>query len=91
VRALLADAGAAGPAVIAGDFNGRGLLGPMVEQAGFRWLSRSARRTIGPFAWDHVFVRGLDLQGHCGVVRDNRRASDHRPVWAVLPVQGHRT
>lgn len=90
LKAVLADAGSSGPAVIAGDFNGRGLLGRMAEQAGFRWLSRSAGSTVGPFAWDHVFARGLDAPARCGVVRDNRRASDHRPVWAVLSVRGPR-
>jgi endonuclease/exonuclease/phosphatase family metal-dependent hydrolase len=85
VAAVLSDARAAGPVVIAGDFNDRDLVGPMLEGAGFQWVSRAARRTVGPFAWDHVFVRGLDSGARCGVVRDNLRASDHLPVWAELP------
>lgn len=87
VEAILADAREAGKAVIAGDFNDRDVVGPLLESAGYRWVSRDARRTVGLFAWDHVFARGLDLQpagARSGVVRDNRQASDHRPVWAVL-------
>lgn len=85
VQAILADARDAGAVVIAGDFNDRDVVGPMLEEAGFHWVSRSARRTVGPFAWDHVFVRGLQPPAGTGVVRDNLRSSDHRPVWAVLP------
>lgn len=88
VAAVLADAALAHegvPVVIAGDFNDRDVVGPMLEGAGFDWLSREARRTVGPFAWDHVFTRGLSPQAvRSGVVRDNQRASDHRPVWAEL-------
>lgn len=85
---VLADAaGAGGPVVIAGDFNDRDVVGPMLEAAGFTWVSRQARRTVGPFAWDHVFARGLGEPARSGVVRDNRRASDHRPVWAELALR----
>ena len=87
VDAILADARGAERAVIAGDFNDRDVVGPLIEGAGYRWVSRDARRTVGLFAWDHVFARGLDLKAspaRSGVVRDNRQASDHRPVWAVL-------
>jgi endonuclease/exonuclease/phosphatase family metal-dependent hydrolase len=88
VAAVLADAASAGegvPVVIAGDFNDRDIVGPMLEGAGFAWLSREARRTVGPFAWDHVFTRGLMPEdARSGVVRDNQRASDHRPVWAEI-------
>jgi len=33
-----------------------------------------------------VFLKGLVLsQGNAtGVIADNRRASDHRPVWALI-------
>jgi endonuclease/exonuclease/phosphatase family metal-dependent hydrolase len=88
VDAILSDARDSGAVVVAGDFNDRDVVGPMLQGAGFGWVSRDARRTVGPFAWDHVFVRGLERSGQAarsGVVRDNLRASDHRPVWAVLP------
>jgi len=86
VEAVLADADhLATPVVVAGDFNDRDLVGTQLQDAGFQWLSRAARRTVGPFAWDHVFVRGMRLSSETsGVVRDNLRASDHRPVWADL-------
>jgi exonuclease III len=38
-------------------------------------------------SFDHILVRGLPT-GCCteaGVVRD-AKASDHRPVWAALPL-----
>jgi endonuclease/exonuclease/phosphatase family metal-dependent hydrolase len=84
VKAILDDARDAGAVVVAGDFNDRDVVGPLLEEAGFRWISRSAKRTVGPFAWDHVFVRGLEPTAGSGVVRDNLRSSDHRPVWAEL-------
>jgi endonuclease/exonuclease/phosphatase family metal-dependent hydrolase len=87
VEAILADARGAGAVVVAGDFNDRDVAGPMLEGGGYRWASRGARRTVSLFAWDHVFTRGLDARGgRSGVVRDNRQASDHRPVWAELPL-----
>jgi endonuclease/exonuclease/phosphatase family metal-dependent hydrolase len=87
VEAVLADAHDAPRVVIAGDFNDRDVVGPLLEAAGYRWESRAARRTVGLFAWDHVFTRGLDRPAapvRSGVVRDNRDASDHRPVWAMV-------
>lgn len=86
VEAVLADAdGLSLPIVIAGDFNDREVVGAQLQEAGYQWLSRAARRTVGPFAWDHVFVRGIHPKAErSGVVRDNLRASDHRPVWADL-------
>jgi endonuclease/exonuclease/phosphatase family metal-dependent hydrolase len=84
VEAVLADASASPAVVIAGDFNDRDVVGPLMEKGGYGWISRGARHTVGPFAWDHVFTRGLAGPARCGVVQDNRQASDHRPVWAEL-------
>jgi len=42
---------------------------------------------IAGLSYDHVFARGWVRAagaGAVGVVADNRGASDHRPVWAVL-------
>jgi endonuclease/exonuclease/phosphatase family metal-dependent hydrolase len=38
------------------------------------------------FAWDHLFVRGLELVGPSrrGIVTQIGGASDHLPVWAEL-------
>jgi endonuclease/exonuclease/phosphatase family metal-dependent hydrolase len=70
--------------IVAGDFNSHA-VGEVFEWYGFRWVTKDLGRTISLFAWDHVFLRGLDVaQKSAGVVRDNRGASDHLPVWAVL-------
>jgi endonuclease/exonuclease/phosphatase family metal-dependent hydrolase len=93
LRALAADAASAdGPVVIAGDFNSHGKVGELAK-AGFTWVTREVGSTtrlrllgigIG-LSYDHVLARGLRPgAGAVGVVADNRGASDHRPVWAVL-------
>ena len=59
VDAILADAErSAEPVVIAGDFNSHG-LGERIVARGFLWPTRKVGHTIGPFSYDHVFVRGL--------------------------------
>jgi endonuclease/exonuclease/phosphatase family metal-dependent hydrolase len=72
--------------VVAGDFNNRGIVGPVFERGGFTWLTRRVGHTISVFSWDHFFVRGLRLHdcASVGVVRNNRGASDHRPIWAIV-------
>ncbi|MEO6444897.1 MAG: endonuclease/exonuclease/phosphatase family protein [Gemmatimonadaceae bacterium] len=74
-----------GPVVIGGDFNRRS-LGLVVERRGYQWLSREAGATLGPFAIDHLFARGLDpgVPYAAGVVRNTDGASDHRPVWSEI-------
>ena len=81
---------AAGPVVIAGDFNGRSVVEDVFPRAGFLWATRDVGRTISFFSWDHVVTRGFRVAGcgGVGVVGDNWGASDHRPVWAELVVDG---
>jgi endonuclease/exonuclease/phosphatase family metal-dependent hydrolase len=47
---------------------------------------RAQSRTKHFWNWDHVFLKGLELRDttSTGVIRDNRHASDHRPVWAEV-------
>ena len=78
------------PVVIAGDFNSGG-IGKVLEREGYTWVTRDLGPTVRflffGVHFDHVFTRGLVVSGeepHCGVVKDNRDASDHRPVWAIL-------
>ena len=80
-----------GPVVIAGDFNSHGAAEELAK-AGFRWTTRETGATtrlrllgmnVKGLAYDHVLARGLDAYA-TGVVEDNRGASDHRPVWALL-------
>ena len=86
VDAILADAvGVAGPVVVAGDFNSHG-VGERVAARGFLWATRNIGHSIGPFSYDHVFVRGLRLaEGvNAGVAKAGPKASDHWPVWALF-------
>jgi endonuclease/exonuclease/phosphatase family metal-dependent hydrolase len=88
LRAVIRDAdGSPDPVLIAGDFNSSTVGGLLVAE-GFRWLTQH----VGPTAWvvslDHVFVRGLEAAAEAGVVNDHALPSDHRPVWAVVGLQG---
>jgi endonuclease/exonuclease/phosphatase family metal-dependent hydrolase len=90
VLAVLDDArGFPGPVVLLGDMNAR-RIGRFFEDQGYVWATRDVRRTIGPFAWDHVFLRGPwpHPAVEAGVVRRTYGASDHKPVFAVLDVRG---
>jgi len=92
VAALLADAAdSPDPVVIAGDLNSHG-LGDQFVKGGYAWLTRDVGATASEvgvlkLAYDHVFTKGLGAApgGHTvGVVQDNKKASDHRPVWAQI-------
>ena len=87
VDAILADAaGLVGPVVVAGDFNSHG-VGERIAARGFAWPTRQVGHTIGPFSYDHVFVRGwpADAGMAVGIGKAGPKASDHWPVWVVLP------
>jgi endonuclease/exonuclease/phosphatase family metal-dependent hydrolase len=91
IAVLLDDAkGSPDPVVIAGDFNSRD-VGPQIMAAGYSWVTRDVGATSSFFFFgmsiDHIFARGLEPVGgeaSSGAVQDNRGASDHRPVWALL-------
>jgi endonuclease/exonuclease/phosphatase family metal-dependent hydrolase len=96
LRVLGGDAAASkDPVVIAGDFNSHGKVAEL-ERAGFAWLTRELGATtrfsllgipLARLRYDHVLARGFVLSGEpgaMGVVEDNRGASDHKPIWAVL-------
>ena len=93
--AVLADAAAFPYVIIAGDMNGHG-IGRTFRAAGYRWLTEHNPATDHFFRYDHVFLKGLQPAAgtNTGVIRDNRGASDHRPVWAVIslrtPMAGER-
>lgn len=92
VEAVLADAEKfSGPIIMVGDMNARG-IGRFLERQGYFWATKSLRRTISLFAWDHIFIRNFEgsPRGEVGVVKDNRQASDHKPVWMVLRLDGQR-
>ncbi len=94
VEALLADAAnSPDPVVIAGDLNSHG-LGEQFVKGGYEWLTRDVGATASEavvlrLAFDHVFAKGLHAATPgpaAGVVRDNKKASDHRPVWVLIDV-----
>jgi endonuclease/exonuclease/phosphatase family metal-dependent hydrolase len=92
VETVLADAERfSGPIIIFGDMNARG-IGRFLERQGYFWATKTVRRTISLFAWDHIFIRNFEgsPRGEVGVVKDNRQASDHKPVWMVLRLDGQR-
>jgi endonuclease/exonuclease/phosphatase family metal-dependent hydrolase len=71
-----------GPVIVGGDFNSRSVASRFTAE-GFSWPTASLRHTVGLFAFDHVFVRGLPGTSESGVARECS-ASDHSPVWADL-------
>ena len=91
VMTLLADADASPDAVvIAGDLNSHG-LGEEFVKRGYTWLTRDVGASVSvgilKLAFDHVFTKGLPALRSgptAGVVRDNKKASDHHPVWALI-------
>ena len=87
IATVLADAAnATEPVVIAGDLNSW-TVGEYVAHQGYTWATRDVgATTMGFFGWDHVFTRGLAVDG--AGVRDAAGASDHRPVWVALQPMG---
>ena len=72
------------PVVIAGDFNSGG-LGERLVARGYSWPTRKVGPSTHGLSFDHVFTRGLRLDGaEAGVAREVKDASDHRPVWVDL-------
>lgn len=78
-----------GPVIVGGDLNSHD-VGDIFVERGYGWPTRGAPRTVKNGTLDHFFLRGLSLRDSTavGVVRDNRGASDHRPVWMVLNPPG---
>ena len=86
--ALLAAATQHRVVAILGDMNSYG-IGRAFTAAGFDWATEHNPKTFAIGRWDHVFLKGLSLahDSATGVVTNNRKASDHRPVWALIVPQ----
>lgn len=84
-RAIVADAEPHRRVMILGDMNSHG-VGKALVAGGYAWATRDNPRTSAFGNWDHVFLKGIALvsDSATGVVDDNRRASDHRAVWAEV-------
>ena len=95
VKVLLADAARSrDPVVITGDFNSHG-VGKRFVEGGYAWVTRDVGTTTRflffGLSYDHIFAKRLvPVAGATafGAVKDNRGASDHRPVWALLVAPG---
>lgn len=89
MRAVLADADRWNSRVIlGGDLNDRAPSFVAVER-GYTWLTDEMPRTTISGRLDHLFVGGLPTTPwSAGTVPDARGASDHRPIWATLPMPG---
>jgi endonuclease/exonuclease/phosphatase family metal-dependent hydrolase len=83
--AILADAALHSRVAILGDMNSYG-IGRAFAAAGFAWVTEHNPKTFAIGRWDHMFLKGVTLADAAatGVVSDNRGASDHRPVWALI-------
>ncbi len=89
IAAVLADAREHARVVIGGDFNSTGVASAALQEGGYTWISKSVGRTLSRFSWDHVFTRGLRPAADrpAVVIRNNRGASDHKPVFAELVLE----
>jgi endonuclease/exonuclease/phosphatase family metal-dependent hydrolase len=88
-RVIMADAAEHPRVVVLGDMNSYG-IGRAFEAAGFAWATEQNPRTFAIGRWDHIFLKGVSLarDGATGVIDQNRGASDHRPVWAIVASPG---
>ena len=89
VEAILADAGERDPVVIAGDFNSHG-VGERILARGFLWPTRKIGHSIGPFSYDHIFVRGLRLGGGRQRGRRQGRPEGERSLAGLGPLRPRR-
>jgi endonuclease/exonuclease/phosphatase family metal-dependent hydrolase len=86
--ALLNDADSVGlPVIIAGDFNSYDVAGEALHR-GYSWPTSGVVASHHGLRLDHVLYRGLGTApDSAAVVHDVRGASDHHPVWAMVPVK----
>jgi exonuclease III len=83
-------AGSPDPVVMLGDLNHLGVA-RHAASLGYDWLSKDVGPTLKTplrgFRFDHILTRGLPTECcvEAGVVRE-AKASDHKPVWAALPL-----
>jgi endonuclease/exonuclease/phosphatase family metal-dependent hydrolase len=91
-RAIVEDA-RNGPelVIVGGDMNSHD-VGEVFAKNGFAWPTRTLGSTAVNGKLDHIFLRGLSLMDSTsiGIVHDNKGASDHRPVWAVVKPPNYR-
>ena len=71
--------------LVGGDMNSHD-VGEVFADRHYQWPTRRLPHTAKNGTIDHFFLRGLSLRDSTsvGLVKDNRGASDHKPVWMVL-------
>lgn len=84
LRTILEDAAVYPRVVIGGDLNS-GTVARLAKEAGYSWPTERGPRTTLIGRWDHLLFRGIEMPAEraSGTVLDVRKASDHKPVWAV--------
>ncbi len=84
---VVADDADKGPELVlaGGDLNSHD-VGEVFADRHYLWPTRRLPHTAKNGTIDHFFLRGLSLRDSTsvGVVKDNRDASDHKPVWMIL-------
>ena len=84
LETVLEDAVGHSPVLIGGDMNS-GSVGVRAREGGFEWPTETGPATVRGQRWDHIFIEGFPGAPRSGVVVDAEEASDHRPVWVVVP------
>lgn len=87
IDTILADARETSlPVVILGDFNSLGIARRVAAQ-GYTWVTAKIGPTTQRFRFDHILTRGLPEAeaAEAGTWTGGPKASDHHPIWAVLP------
>jgi endonuclease/exonuclease/phosphatase family metal-dependent hydrolase len=87
IETILADAkNTSLPVIILGDFNSLSIA-QYVSTQGYTFVTAHIAPTTNRFRFDHILVRGLpEAEGaSAGTWSEGPKASDHHPIWAVLP------
>ena len=84
LRAILTDAENYSHVIVGGDLNNKG-VGTVARELGYAWPTERGPHTVIVGRFDHIFFKGMSSPDSdaSGTITNVRRASDHRPVWAV--------
>ena len=87
LRTILADAEGYDRVIIGGDMNDA-QIGSVARELGYVWPTENGPRTTTLGRLDHILLKGLGTPAgeSAGTVKNNRRSSDHLPVWATAVI-----
>jgi endonuclease/exonuclease/phosphatase family metal-dependent hydrolase len=82
LQEILTDAEKYARVIVGGDMNSPG-VGELARERGYSWPTEEGPRTALIGRLDHIFLKGLSSpdSAAAGTVTNQRKASDHRPVW----------